>query len=208
MAAINDHSLRNPDTAYQQYTDQSSPHGAQSETLLEKQKSPTAYHSPVDGSGDFPRPLHRTDTQRHWQKSKQRARMLVTLSSRLVINFVLCAVTAGVLVAYEHKYIIQDSGKYLFNALVTGLSIGIGLNFAAGLSQVARHARWWFISRKPLHPQDFENAYDCESQTSVLKLLFSSFSGWKTRLACALWIAFFIVSSPETDVRFIYLLWL
>ena len=104
------------------------------------EKSPdVSGHTPEStddsNNGDI-RPIERVDTQRQWQRRRQRIRILWHLSWRLLITLALCAITAGVLVAYEHQYIIQDNQKNTFNALLTGLSIGIGLNVAAGLIQI------------------------------------------------------------------------
>ena len=83
--------------------------------------------------------LKRANTERQWGRSKQQIKLLWHLSWRLLITCGLCAITAGVLVTYQNKYIIQDKEKNVFNAVLTGLSIGIGLNVAAGLIQIGKH---------------------------------------------------------------------
>lgn len=134
--------------------------------------------------------LHRTRTERQWARKKQRAKLTWHLSWRLLISIALCAFVAMVLILFEKAWIIPASYKNLFNAAITGLSIGIGINIAAGLVQIAQHARWYLLSRKPLHADQFENVFECDSQTATLRLMFSKYSGWATRAACLAWLLF------------------
>lgn len=105
------------------------------------EKGPSKSENQLDSSDlstPVPGSLHRTNTQRPWNRSKQQIKLFWHLSWRLLITCGLCALTAGVLVIYQIKYIIQDKEKNVFNALLTGLSIGIGLNVAAGLIQIGK----------------------------------------------------------------------
>lgn len=160
--------------------------------MYEKQATTTTYGTASDGTvtPDTRPKLQRIGTERQWARRKQRGKLTWHLVWRLLISIALCALTAMVLILFQNAYIIPNNYKNLFNAAITGLSIGIGINIAAGLVQIARHARWYLLSRKPLHADQFENVFECESQTATLKLMFSKYSGWLTRLGCLAWLLF------------------
>jgi len=48
---------------------------------------------------------------------------------------------------------MSSAKKRQFNALITGLSICLGLNIASSLKAMAIELRWWILSRRkrPLH---------------------------------------------------------
>jgi hypothetical protein len=50
---------------------------------------------------------------------------------------------------YARKAVMSKEDKKGFNALVTGLSIALGLNIAASLNKMTLNMRWYFLSRKP-----------------------------------------------------------
>ena len=41
--------------------------------------------------------------------------------------------------------------KSVFDAIIVGISIALGLNFAASLREIAIYMRWWFFARKQIH---------------------------------------------------------
>jgi len=41
--------------------------------------------------------------------------------------------------------------KSVFDAIILGISIALGLNFAASLREIAIYMRWWFFARKEIH---------------------------------------------------------
>lgn len=95
--------------------------------------SPQTNSEPLSGGPGSQQSLQRAATDKHFSRNKQRLTLLWKLSLRFLISAIICAITAGVLVGYENKTIIPNSGKYLFNALITGLSIGLGINVAVSL---------------------------------------------------------------------------
>lgn len=49
---------------------------------------------------------------------------------------------------YSAKEVMPQTKKLLFNALVTGLSIALGLSIASSLKEIALEVRWWILSRR------------------------------------------------------------
>ena len=49
---------------------------------------------------------------------------------------------------YSSKAVMSQNGKLQFNALVTGISIALGLNIASSLREMALETRWWILSRR------------------------------------------------------------
>lgn len=55
----------------------------------------------------------------------------------------------GVLFFYsENIPIMNKTTKRQFNAIITGLSIILGISVASGLNEVVAMMRWWFLSRR------------------------------------------------------------
>lgn len=63
--------------------------------------------------------------------------------------------------------------KYVFNALVTGLSLCLGLNLASSLRVYAQMMRWRFLASGYRTLQDFELVMNCDSQSKVFRLIWA-----------------------------------
>lgn len=88
--------------------------------------------------------------------------------------------------------------KYGYNALVTGLSILLGLAFAAQFKQYAEMMRWRFLASEYRSLQDFELVLGCDSYRNTLSLMFGGGrkSTWypsKTQVIACLWFLVFVV---------------
>jgi hypothetical protein len=62
----------------------------------------------------------------------------------------LALVTAlyAVLINFSDKAVMSEREKKVFNALITGLSIALGLNVQRSLKALAIDMRWWILSGK------------------------------------------------------------
>lgn len=49
---------------------------------------------------------------------------------------------------YSSKKVMTSAKKRVFNAIVTGLSIALGLSISSGLKAMALELRWWILSRQ------------------------------------------------------------
>lgn len=61
---------------------------------------------------------------------------------------ILLALLGITLWAFVRKPVMSDTEKKLFNAIMTGVSIALGLNISVALNEMALNMRWWFLSRR------------------------------------------------------------
>ncbi len=79
----------------------------------------------------------------------------------------------------------------MFNAFITALQIGIGLNVTSSLRSYAKMLRWRILAVKHRPLREVDLLLDCHEQTKVLKLLWlsrRSFIPTTTQLVCFLWL--------------------
>lgn len=88
--------------------------------------------------------------------------------------------------------------KYAYNALVTGLSILLGLAFAAQFKQFCEMMRWRFLASEYRTIDNFDDVLGCDSWRTTLKLIFTGrkkgqFYPAKTQILALVWLVIFIV---------------
>lgn len=98
---------------------------------------------------------------------KKQLRHLLTVSlSRWLLTAALVASIYGILWHYASRRAITAGTKRVFNALITGFSIGLGLNLASSLKHMAREIRWWVLSLHEWSVQEVRisqmNWLDCD----------------------------------------------
>ena len=49
---------------------------------------------------------------------------------------------------------LSPGQKSMFDGIIVGVSLAIGLNVAAGLKEIAMHLRWWFLARRQTHVRE------------------------------------------------------
>jgi hypothetical protein len=55
---------------------------------------------------------------------------------------------AGIIIGYAKKQVLSRTEKRHFNALITGVSIALGLALIASLDGMVADLRWWVLSRR------------------------------------------------------------
>jgi hypothetical protein len=86
----------------------------------------------------------------------------------------LSAALFGVLHGYSHIDTgLTTNSKRVYNALVTGFSLSLGLNIASSLTSYAQMMRWRFLASNYRTLQDFELVMNCDSQSKVFRLLWA-----------------------------------
>jgi hypothetical protein len=79
-------------------------------------------------------------------------RQFVRLACRGFVRFLLTTTLVfalyGTLKGYEHHGLIGATGKKLYNTLVTGLSMALGISLASSFKAIALDLRWFILSRK------------------------------------------------------------
>ncbi|KAK5360458.1 hypothetical protein LTR11_010286 [Exophiala xenobiotica] len=136
-----------------------------------------------------------SDTVRYFDYRQQRKRLFVNSSFQWLITALLCAGLAAVLYGFTTINIgVTSTTKHVFNALITGLSLCLGLSLASSLKGYAQMMRWRFLASGYRSLQDFELVMNCDSQTETLRLLWAGRTAgrWypnKTQLVAFLSIA-------------------
>lgn len=123
-----------------------------------------------------------SDTVRYFDHRRQRIRLFVNSAFQFVVTLFLAAALVCTLYGFSTlQYGITDVQKRLFNALITGLSLVLGLNIVSSLKGYAQMMRWRFLASSYRTIQDFELVMQCESQSKAFRLI------WGGRTRGRLW---------------------
>ena len=123
----------------------------------------------------------------------QRRRLFTNSTFQWVVTIFLCGAMAGTLAGFETIDGLSTGQKHAFNALITGLSIAVGINLASSLRGYAQMMRWRFMASAYRSLQEFELVMQCESQMKVLRLFWTARTRGRfwlngTQVLCATWI--------------------
>lgn len=135
-----------------------------------------------------------SDTVRRFDYRRQRRRLFINSASQWFMTVAICVALVAVLWTYSHFQTLTQVQKHAFNALVTGLSIALGLNLASSLQGYAQMMRWRLLAAKYRNLQDFELILNCDSQMKVFRLLWAGRTQgrwWipnKIQLLCTIWL--------------------
>lgn len=106
--------------------------------------------------------------------------LLKTGSYRFSITLLFCVLIALSLKAYEGfgaPLVINKSQVRFFNALMLGLSLGLGLNLASSLKRYAVILRWSLLTKRYVSLEVFDLILGLETLTKVGKLMVISLPG-------------------------------
>lgn len=135
-----------------------------------------------------------SNTVRDFDYRRQRRRLFINSFFQWAITAAICLALVGVLYSYSSFLTLSQKQKHAFNALVTGLSILLGLNLASSLSGYAQMMRWRLLAAKYRNLQDFELIMNSDSQMKVVRLLWAGRTRgrwWipnKTQVLCFSWL--------------------
>lgn len=88
-----------------------------------------------------------SDTVRYFDHGRQRRRLFVNSSFQWFLTAFICASLSGCLYGFSILiYGLSPMRKHVFNALITGLSLCLGLNLASSLRGYAQLMRWRFLA--------------------------------------------------------------
>lgn len=82
-------------------------------------------------------------------KRTSKRKLLFQALWRWVVASLLLGSICIVLSVYSKQEVMDKTSKRVFNAIITGLSMILGLAVMEGLEKVARDVRWWILSRRP-----------------------------------------------------------
>jgi hypothetical protein len=133
-------------------------------------------------------PILSKESQANLGKQYQATKQLQMLLYRGFLRWFVTAGLLGLLGITIWKYstyrIISNDERLWFNAIMTGLSIVIGLAVASSLNAMTFNVRWWLLSlrKRPLrHVRDSSVCY-------CLQLLLTSLNRWRQSSKVIYWI--------------------
>jgi len=100
---------------------------------------PTVYDTPA---GSIGADGHRDATVREYCRSRQRTRILLNSSTRVLFTMVLCALCAVVLWLYQRKSSLTTQDVQWLTTTMTALPLLVGLNYRSSLHSYAKVFRW------------------------------------------------------------------
>jgi hypothetical protein len=133
-------------------------------------------------------------TVREYRRSRQRRRIMLNSSMRLLLTALLCGLCAVFLKKYQRKSDMSIDDSQWFNTLMTALPLFIGLNYRSSLQSYARVLRWWILARWDWKLRQFDLILDAASSKAIIKLFWESRRKARvylpsiTQIACLLWI--------------------
>lgn len=134
------------------------------------------------------------DTMTEFRRSRQRNRLLRLTIGEWVNTLVLCVTYFGILFVFSRKVTISVPERRVFNALITGNSLLLGVNLAASLRSYAKLVRWRMLAvcYRPL--ETFDLVMGCDSLMNVVQLIWKApdvrhiFFPSRTQILCVLWL--------------------
>ncbi|OCT52002.1 hypothetical protein CLCR_08085 [Cladophialophora carrionii] len=131
---------------------------------------------------------------RQYSRKRQRQRLWRLTIGEFFNTVALCLAYFGILYAYDGKNRISVRERRIFNALVTGVSLLLGVNLAASLRSYAKLLRWRILAicYRPL--ETFDLVMGCDSLMNVMKLLLKArnhrnrFLPSRTQIICFAWL--------------------
>ncbi|KAL8388097.1 hypothetical protein RB599_003023 [Gaeumannomyces hyphopodioides] len=107
-------------------------------------------------------------------KRPSRKRAVMGLLSRWLVIVVLIASIYTVLISFSSMDVLTRTKKRVFNALITGLSIGLALMTVSIMNGVVSDLRWWILSRRHRSAQKVEGILHAHSLSRVTMLILGS----------------------------------
>lgn len=133
-------------------------------------------------------------TVRHFDHRRQRRRLVTNSASQCGMTVMICIAIIAVLYGCSTIRALSQTQKHVFNALVTGLSLSLGLNLASSLRGYAMMMRWRLLAARYRTLQEFDLILNCGDQLKVLRLLWAGKTPgmwWfpnKTQILCVIWL--------------------
>jgi hypothetical protein len=133
-------------------------------------------------------------TVRDFNYRRQRRRLVINSAFQWAITVSICVALVAVLYRYSNFQALSQTQKHAFNALVTGLSLSLGLSLASSLRGYALMMRWRLLAAKYRSLQDFDLILSCDDQMKVVRLLWAGRTQgrwWipnKTQTLCFVWL--------------------
>lgn len=147
-----------------------------------------------------------SDTVRDFNYRRQRRRLVVNSAFQWAVTASICVALFAVLYYYSNVQTLTQPQKHTFNALVTGLSVLLGLSLASSLRGYALMMRWRLLATKYRSLQAFDLILSCDDHMKVVRLLWVARTQgrwWipnKTQTLCFVWLCINIALQVSTSL--------
>ncbi|KAL0934903.1 uncharacterized protein CTRU02_209494 [Colletotrichum truncatum] len=128
------------------------------------------------------------DGQFHGMPATRQTRwkILGKVLSRWAITMVIIVSIYTVISVYSSKPVMNQTTKRQYNALITGLSIALGLAVASSLNHMVAELRWWILSRRYRSKRKVELILAADNLKHTIMLAVRS-KRWTIHLAAVGW---------------------
>ena len=111
------------------------------------------------------------NTVRPYDRRQQRHRLQRLVWMEWVLTFLLSAAYALILALYQRDDHIDKKHRRIFNSLVTGTALLLGVNISNSLRSYAKMIRWRFLASGYRSLKQFDLIMGCDSTVNVISLL-------------------------------------
>ncbi|POS87216.1 hypothetical protein EPUL_002258 [Erysiphe pulchra] len=105
---------------------------------------------------------------------RQQKRVIINCMSKYLNTLGLCCGYILATLVWQRKYATSAFEKRVYNTIVTGISIALGLNISSGFRDIAQTLRWPIMSLKKQNIEELDMLLQIESLITVSKLIFNS----------------------------------
>ncbi|KAI9757526.1 MAG: hypothetical protein M4579_003439 [Chaenotheca gracillima] len=123
-----------------------------------------------------------------FSRNKQLARLLGRGLWRWFISFGLMVGTLATLLVYCRFDVMEDRTRRVFNTIVTGLALALGLNIASALKDQMMALRWRILSNRSHSLRVADLLLRADSVTNLLKVIFTWEVNFFLRMGLISWV--------------------
>jgi hypothetical protein len=127
---------------------------------------------------------HRHHHVKRFDHNESRKKLLRTGGSKLLVTVLFSALICICLKAWEgfsHPIVLSKIDVRIFNAVMIGLSLCLGLNLLSSLKHYANTFRWSFLARRYVSLESFDLILHASSLVKITKLMIISMPGIRGR---------------------------
>ncbi|KAG9247581.1 hypothetical protein BJ878DRAFT_414632 [Calycina marina] len=131
-----------------------------------------------------------TSVEYHAYKDHSKRQLLVLLggsTARFLITAGLCAAYILSVKLWQKRAVVDENHKRLFNAVTTGISLGLGLNIASSFKDLALNMRWPILHTRRRNLRELDLILNADSLSKLFKLVFITRRPWVI-ISCVLWL--------------------
>ncbi|TKW55968.1 hypothetical protein CTA1_11352 [Colletotrichum tanaceti] len=114
-------------------------------------------------------------------------KVLMKVLSRWAVTVCIIMSIYTVIIVYSGRTVMDQTTKRQYNALITGLSIALGLAVASSLNHMVAELRWWILSRRFRSKRKVELILQADNLKHTIMLAVRS-KRWSIHLAALGWL--------------------